>query len=306
MQFKEYQTRATSTDQNPKTSWGNEKEKHEPEKHEVIPLMGMVGEVGGLLSEYKKMLRDGAIYEQFPEQVAEELGDILWYVATVATKFGLDLDKVAQDNLKKTESRWHEPGKKKELYDEKCDADQKLPRSFSYDFKHEMVEGVEKLVLYDSTTGSPTGDALTDNAYEDDGYRYHDVMHMAFMAKLGWSPVYRKLLRKKDRLKNRSAADADAQDGGRPQVIEEAIVAAAYVHAEGRGFLEGINAVDWQLLRHIQQMTAKLEVANRTTWEWNEAIIHGFKIWRKLRENKGGTVKGDMINGALDFSPLKK
>ena len=305
MDLKEYQTRATTTDQNPRTTWGEKKETHKPEKHEVIPLLGMVGEVGGLLSEYKKMLRDGAVYEEFPKQVAEELGDILWYVATVATKFGLDLDDVAQDNLRKTESRWHEPGSKRELYDSKCSDEQKLPREFSYEFSHETIEGQEKLVLQDSTTRVKTGDPLTDNAYADDGYRYHDVMHMAFMAKFGWSPVFRKLLRNIGKVKHRAPADDDAQDGGRPQVIEEAIVAAAYVYAEKRNFLDGATAVDWQLLRHLQQMTSKLEVCDRTTWEWNETVLLGFKVWKKLRNNKGGIVRGNLEKGTLEYHSKK-
>ena len=39
--------------------------------------------------------------------------------------------------------------------------------------------------------GVLVGAALTDNAYQDDGYRFHDVFHIAFTAILGWSPVLR-------------------------------------------------------------------------------------------------------------------
>ena len=58
----------------------------------IIPILGLAGEVGELLNEYKKKLRDGDAHERFSDRVAEELGDILWYVAATATKFGLDLD----------------------------------------------------------------------------------------------------------------------------------------------------------------------------------------------------------------------
>ena len=129
------------------------------------------------------MLRDGTIYEEFPKQVKEELGDILWYVATVATKFGLSLDEIAQDNLEKTEGRWYAPSQKKPLYDENCQEDQKLPRTFSYDFLHQVDKnGVEKVILKDTANFVSTGDPLTDNAYENDWYRYHDIIHLAFMA----------------------------------------------------------------------------------------------------------------------------
>src|SRR5436309_85340 len=158
MDFREYQLRARTTDQNPRALWNADEAAKEPQKHNVIPLMGLVGEVGGLLSEYKKMLRDGAIHEQFPQQVAEELGDILWYVATVATKFGLDLNKIAEENVIKTEDRWHEPGEKRKLYDDGLQSHQQLPRQFSYTFSHRGVYGVERLIITDNATGEDHGD----------------------------------------------------------------------------------------------------------------------------------------------------
>jgi len=303
MDFREYQFRARTTDQHPRVSWTADEAAKEPQKHNVIPLMGLVGEVGGLLSEYKKMLRDGAIHEQFPQQVAEELGDILWYVATVATKFGLDLSKIAEENIIKTEDRWHEPGEKRKLYDDDLPVAERLPRQFSYLFSHRAVGGGQRLVITDEATGEDHGDPLRDNAYEDDGYRFHDVLHFAFAAHLGWSPVWRKLLRSKGRVAKRPAAIDDAEDGGRAQVIDEAIVAAAYVYADKHSFMDGAGAVDWQLLRHIKQMAANLEVKDRTTWEWNRALLDGFRVWRKLREHNGGTVSGDLTKNTLQFTP---
>ncbi|WP_206540680.1 MazG nucleotide pyrophosphohydrolase domain-containing protein [Xanthomonas hortorum] len=38
--------------------------------------------------------------------MAEELGDLLWYVGNVAAKFDLKLEDIAQANLKKTRDRW--------------------------------------------------------------------------------------------------------------------------------------------------------------------------------------------------------
>ena len=45
----------------------------------VVPLLGLAGETGELLSEYKKYLRDGDSHLLFKERVSEELGDLLWY-----------------------------------------------------------------------------------------------------------------------------------------------------------------------------------------------------------------------------------
>lgn len=306
MRIKEYQMLAASTDQNPRLFQPPQLgQAATPQKDEIIPLLGLVGEVGGLLSEYKKMLRDGAVHEQFNEMLAEELGDILWYVSTVATKFGIDLETVAKDNLTKIDDRWHSAGGKRKLYDSDLKPSQQLPRKFSFTFTHTVVGEVEKLVLIDNNNnGAQVGDPLTDNSYEDDGYRYHDVMHLAFMTHLGWSPVIRKLLRTCKYIEKRPPEIDESQDSGRPQVIDEGLVAAIYVYADNHQFLKGLNSVDWQLLRHIKQMTSKLEVKNCTTGEWNAAIISGVKIWKKLIDNKGGIVSGNLETGELTFTKL--
>ena len=304
-----------TTDQNPSlnSQIENINGEYSIEKYEVIPLLGMVGEVGGLLSEYKKILRDGGLHQQFSKQAKEELGDILWYVSNVATKFGLNLDEIAEDNLKKTESRWYEPTAPKQLYDEKYEDYQKLPRVFSYKFLESLAEdGKKSIKIYDNLSpekNQDIGDVLKDNTYEDDGYRYHDIMHMAFMAKFGWSPVFRKLIRKQNnKFGKRPPRIDEAEDSGRPQVIEEGIIAAIFTYAENHGFLENsnkVNEVDWQLLKHIEQMTQKLEVKDRTTWEWNQTIICGLRIWKKLKENNGGIVDGNMSKGTLVYRSLK-
>jgi NTP pyrophosphatase (non-canonical NTP hydrolase) len=303
MDLKDYQERARQTDQSTRQA-GTPDDPRTPHRHEVIPLLGLVGEVGGLLGEYKKLLRDGAIHRKFREEVAEELGDILWYVANVASKFDLSLDEVAEQNLAKVEDRWRPCGGDRILYDRDRPEEEQLPRRFEYRFEGRTINGVQKLALVDQRRGEATGDPLTDNAYEDDGYRFHDVLHLAFAACLGWSPVLRKLLRKKEQIVNRTPPEVDeVEDGGRAQVIEEAIVAAAYVYADDHDFLDGIETIDWRLLRHIKQMTSHVEVNNRSTWEWNEALLRGFAVWRELRRHDGGVVHGDLEKGTIEFSP---
>ena len=39
--------------------------------------------------------------------MAKELGDVLWYVAQLASELGLELDQIAQVNLDKLLSRQH-------------------------------------------------------------------------------------------------------------------------------------------------------------------------------------------------------
>jgi NTP pyrophosphatase (non-canonical NTP hydrolase) len=289
MDFGTFQKRAAGTDQNPSPAPSlTPGQKPEPTRSEVIPLLGLVGEVGSLLSEYKKLLRDGEIHRRFKDEVAEELGDILWYVATVATKYGLSLDEIAQQNQ---------------------DPKSRLPREFEYSFEHQNIDGTERLVLIDRLDPEHrrVGDPLTDNAYDDDGYRYHDVFHLTLAARFGWSPVYRKLLRKCSHVKlaNRTPASTDdSEDGGRAQVVDEAIALMAYGYAAAHNMFESATSVDWQLLRTIKRMTEDIEVKDRTTKEWNDAILRAFEIWRQLRAHRGGIVRGDLRRGTIEFIPL--
>src|SRR5258707_4323921 len=72
----------------------------------IVPMLGLAGETGQLLSEYKKHLRDGDAHRLFKERVSEELGDLLWYIANVASKFNLTLEEIAVSNLVKVQARW--------------------------------------------------------------------------------------------------------------------------------------------------------------------------------------------------------
>ena len=94
MELNEYQHLASQTDQQPKSGdFGSNP------RSILVPLLGMAGEVGELLGEHKKWLRDGDSYKLFPERVKEELGDLLWYLSNVATKHDLKLEDVASFNL---------------------------------------------------------------------------------------------------------------------------------------------------------------------------------------------------------------
>jgi len=301
----EYQVRARDTDRNPADRKASGRS--DPKREEVIPLLGLVGEVGTLLSEYKKLLRDGEIHRTFREEVAEELGDVLWYVANVADKFDLDLDEIAAANLRKVRNRWLETEGRVRFYDEGQEAERQLPRKLEYRFEEERIDGATRVNLLEASSDVPTGDPLRDNTYGDDGYRFHDVIHLALAAYLGWSPVLRKLLRSGGRLVRRTPETVDdAEDGGRAQVVEEAIVAAAYIYAEDHAFLDGATTVGQQLLRHIARMTRKLEVGDRSAWEWDRALLSGFAAWRELARNGGGCVVGDLNGPSLTVRPLTR
>lgn len=66
-----------------------------------------LGEAGEVQGKIKKILRDsnGIINDEHRSQIEGELGDVLWYVAQLASELGLSLELVAQHNLDKLADR---------------------------------------------------------------------------------------------------------------------------------------------------------------------------------------------------------
>lgn len=73
----------------------------------MAQVLGLVGESGELAEKVKKLIRDkaGQISEADKAEILKELGDILWYVNTVAHLLGSSVSEVAQNNLDKVLSR---------------------------------------------------------------------------------------------------------------------------------------------------------------------------------------------------------
>jgi NTP pyrophosphatase (non-canonical NTP hydrolase) len=60
---------------------------------EKTPFLGLVGEVGSLVSALKKKRRDTDGFLGYHATVVEELGDVLWYISTVARRGGCSLSE---------------------------------------------------------------------------------------------------------------------------------------------------------------------------------------------------------------------
>ena len=292
MELNEYQHRANQTDQQPKTGSIDR-----GPRSILVPLLGMAGEVGELLSEHKKWLRDGDSYKLFPERVKEELGDLLWYLSNVATKHGLKLEEIAEFNLEKTRRRWQprtgeKEKRKTKLFDEEFPLSERLPRQMDISIEEESGIAITTI------DGAKYGDPLTDNRYEDDGYRFHDICHLSYASILGWSPTLRALLRRKR--KSDPKVD-EVEDGGRAIVIEEGISAMVFSYAERHNFLEGAEGVNYDLLRTIKDMTSHLEVSIRTEGHWERAIMTGFDIWRRVKARGKGRIHADLELGTIQL-----
>jgi hypothetical protein len=148
--------------------------------------------------------------------------------------------------------------------------------------------------------GTQLGNQLTDNAYEDDGYRFHDVFHLSYAALLGWSPITRFFFAAK---RESDAKVREVEDAGRATVIEEAISAFAFDYGRNERFLEGVEHVDFSLLTTILRLVSRLEVRDRSAHEWERTILRGFKVWRELYAARGGTVQLDLTARTIDFEP---
>lgn len=287
MDFSEYQRQTRQTDQRPGAAL----------EDIAVHLLGLLGEAGSVATEYKKKLRDGDAHAWWKPRMREEMGDLLWYLATLANKLELDLDEVANANLEKTRNRWLSSSS--DPLDSAFPGRERLPRQGAYDFvatttvggrpAAEVWFGDEKI-----------GDRLTDASHVDDGYRFHDIFHLSYAALIGWSPVTRAMLK----LKRRSNPTVDEnEDGGRAVVIEEAIAILVFAYASQHNYLDGVSRVDQALLDSIQLLSGPTEAGVRSAADWEHAILTAFAVFRKLVVNEGGKVTFDADAGTMTFSP---
>ena len=79
-----------------------------PEQHRITyPALGMAGEAGEVANKVKKLIRDGPENrpETWREDIASEIGDVLWYCAALASDLNLSLGMIAAQNLIKLDKR---------------------------------------------------------------------------------------------------------------------------------------------------------------------------------------------------------
>ena len=95
MNFNEYQSKAEETAMYPNK--GN---------NVFYAALGL-GEVGEVQNKVKKIMRDhdGVITDEMRDALKGELGDVLWYLATMCTELNLKFEDVARANNEKLASR---------------------------------------------------------------------------------------------------------------------------------------------------------------------------------------------------------
>lgn len=102
MDFNEYQKKARET-------------AIYPRQHEIVyPALGVAGEAGEIAEKVKKEIRDKQgssdqfISAEFIDGTVKEMGDVLWYLASLAEDLGVTLEEVAQRNIEKLAKRKQE------------------------------------------------------------------------------------------------------------------------------------------------------------------------------------------------------
>lgn len=354
MNLSEYQKQAFSTS---KIEWATAKGRQ-------VAVLGVLGELGSLATVMKKEIRDGEAYSSAKDDVTEECGDVLWYLAAIATHYeldfgqivdacsfsepvagenghlwslieavmhlnsivaadneffavdgenlaeplaetahmvlhalkreGIELSDVLEENLRKTKGLFGEVSGSASFRDGHCPEYERLPRAGNIEFI-ERPRGSQPEVLM-RMNGLTIGDRLTDNSIDPDGYRFHDALHLGYVAVLGWSPVMRALLR----LKRKSDPSLDEQqDGARAIIIEEAITQQIFNHARDHNLFENVDRLDYGLLKWIAKMVRGLEVDKSSAAEWQRAILEGYRAFRLLKERRGGFLTIDAASRTL-------
>ncbi|HEY3925396.1 MAG TPA: hypothetical protein VGL75_12615 [Acidothermaceae bacterium] len=300
----------------------------------TVPLLGLIGEAGNLLNAQKKYYTDREPTTRDRGFIRTELGDLLWYLSVTASHCDLPMEDVAAENLVRvrrydpTKTNSELPADSPSLDAEYPDTE-RFPRRVVIRFQPVRTAAADpkraKMLLVEASpnafpqgpnelastargkkryqgfaVGKQLGDQLTDNSPNSDAYRFHDAIHLGFLAVLGWSATCRGLLR----LKRRSDEAVDEnEDGARAVFAEEGIAALLAKRSIARGGFLTELSVDTNTLEIVTTVFEDLEVAVYPPWAWRRAISQGFVVMQQLSQNRGsGYVVADLDQHALTYS----
>ncbi len=258
-------------------------------------LISLAGKVGHLLEDFSagRIATNGDV-------LSADLVEIFRVLIAAADDAEVSLDEAAKRNIAKVLDRWPINREWSPQFDEEFDEDEQLPRQIVITFKEKNIGG--KQYVLQQCKGINIGDRLTDNRIEQDDYRFHDVFHLAYAAILGWSPVLRALLK----VKRKSKPEIDEnQDGARAILIEEGISTWIFNYGIRHGYFKNFQSLDYTLLKAVREFVKGYEVEERPLWQWEYAILEGFRIFRELKTHRGGIVTADLNTHTITFETLK-
>lgn len=211
---------------------------------------------------------------------------------------GLTFSHVVQTNLRKARGAFLEPEPADLIdFDAKFGEEERLPANFRI-----RIDQRSTGKSYLRWNGVFIGDPLTDNSADSDGYRFHDVFHLANAAILHWSPVVRALI--KHKRKSIGKYDEE-QDGGRATVVEEGLTAWLFSRAKALNYFEDHKRVSLGILKTVQEFVSGYEVEKCPLKLWERSILQGYAVFRQVRDAKGGWVIGDRATRSLRYEPLE-
>jgi len=90
----DYQTKARSTAIYPRQG-----------KNPLYPMLGLIGEIGEIANKVKKIMRDDndQITPKRRQEIGDEIGDALWYIANLCYELHINMDTFAIKNSLKPE-----------------------------------------------------------------------------------------------------------------------------------------------------------------------------------------------------------
>lgn len=256
-------------------------------------LLALAGKVGRLLEDWT-----GGRIAANRDVLSADLVEIFRALLIAADDAEVGLDEAARRNVVKTLGRWPDNPDWGPLFDEDYSPEEQLPRRMTIVFIEQTV--ADRQYVIQQLNGVNIGSRLTDNRLEPDDYRFHDVFHLAFAAVLGWSPTLRALLK----LKRKSRPEIDEnEDGARAGIIEEGISTWIFNHGVRNADFRNVSTLDYGLLKAVHELVRGYEVERRPLWQWERAILEGFRIFRELRHHRGGAVTVDLKRRTIDFEP---
>ena len=274
-------------------TWGDVQSARPPANDE--DLFASMSLLAGLTGKLVGGLRGGLV-EGSRERLSGDMSAVLRSLIGFAAAADLDLDVAARQNLEKIFSRYPRELKYPPLPDDDVASHERLPRRFDLFVGEHDVNG--KTYVMVTCNGVIIGDRVTDNKAEEDDYRFHDVFHIAYAVHLSWSPILRGLFR----VKRKSMPGVDEnEDGARAGLIEEGVATFIFGRALEQNLFEDLEHLDFDLLKLVRGFVRGFEVERCALWQWERAILDGFKVYREFKKNRCGYVVADLVAHTIEF-----
>ena len=229
------------------------------------PLLGLVGEFGSLVSALKKKRRDTDAFFGYHEAVVEELGDVFWYISTVALRGGTSLaENLACVTGSSTAA-------------EALHFDDLVASS--------DIANQRELELSLLRLASEAGDLakrFVEGAYRDNVLALRGDL-VKLLRPLIQAAAAAEVSLEEAALNNmRKTEDRWPTDQRFPTPQDEGL----------------------DLLKSVKQFVRGYEAERLPMWRWESAILQGYTVFRELREKRSGAVVADMDKRHIWFEPM--